>query len=192
MRIETPRLILRDFTFDDVEAVLAYQSTEDYLRYYPWESRSRLGVETLVERFIGWQHERPRTRYQVAITLKSGEALIGCCGVRTTSSDNSEGEFGCELNHEYWGRGYALEASRAIIDFGFAGLGLHRIYAECIAENQASIRLCESLGMRQEGLFRSRAWMKHRWWDSSIWAVLAEEWNSPEADTSALDTHTLS
>ena len=176
VRIRTQRLELRDFVFDDVEAVLSYQSSEDYLRYYPWESRSRLGVETLVERFIAWQHERPRTRFQVAITLQSSGALIGCCGVRTTSSDNSEGEFGCELNPGYWHKGYAVEASRAIIGFGFSAVGLHRIYAECVAENRASNRLCECLGMRQEGLFRNRTWMKQRWWDTSIWAVLSDEW----------------
>ncbi|MBX7259917.1 MAG: GNAT family N-acetyltransferase, partial [Candidatus Hydrogenedentes bacterium] len=170
MHIITPRLVLRDFGFADVDAVLAYQSTEEYLRFYPWEGRSRLGVETLVERFIGWQHERPRTRFQVAITLRSNDALIGCCGVRTTSSDNSEGEFGCELNPDHWGQGYAVEASRGIIDFGFNTVGLHRIYAECVAENEASIKLCKSLGMRQEGLFKNRAWMKQRWWDISIWA----------------------
>jgi len=179
MRIETQRLILREFMFDDVDAVLEYQSTEEYLRYHPWESRSRLGVETLIERFIGWQHERPRTRHQLAITLQSSGALIGCCGVRTTSSDNSEGEFGCELNPAYWLQGYAREASRVIIEFGFTEMGLHRIYAECIAENRASICLCEHLGMRQEGLFKNRTWMKQRWWDTSIWAVLAEEWFPP-------------
>jgi RimJ/RimL family protein N-acetyltransferase len=63
-----------------------------------------------------------------------------------------------------------------MIEFGFNGLGLHRIWAECVAENQASARVLEKLGMQREGRLREKRWMKGRWWDTLIYAILEPAW----------------
>ena len=61
MRLETPRLTLREYTEDDFAAVFAYQSDPRYLRYYPWEGRTLEDVQRFVRTFIDWQPRIPAT-----------------------------------------------------------------------------------------------------------------------------------
>ena len=82
MRLETSRLALREYTEDDIPAVLAYQGDPRYLRYYPWEGRTIEDAQRFVQTFIGWQSESPRRRFQLAVALRESGALIGSCGVR--------------------------------------------------------------------------------------------------------------
>jgi Acetyltransferases, including N-acetylases of ribosomal proteins len=125
--------------------------------------------------FIAQAAERPRTKFQLAIEIPSGE-IIGSCGIRITSPDGKQGSFGCELGQAYWGKGYAYEAACAVIGFGFTELGLHRIYAETISHNSSAIRLAEKLGMRVEGELREDRYFKGRWWNTTILSILRSEW----------------
>jgi len=149
MRVETGRLILRDFRPGDVDAVHAYQSDPRYLRYYEWTERPRRDVEAFVAMLVRWSAESPRLRYQLAITRRGEEAVIGCVGVRREASSSAGAEFGCELSPDHWGAGYALEASRAVLDLAFTRLGVAVVEARCVAANAAAVRLAERLGMRR-------------------------------------------
>lgn len=176
MKLETERLILRDFVEDDWHAMLAYTSDPLYLRYNdPIE-----GTKERAQEFIGWflaqQKEEPRIKFQLAITLKSNGLLIGNCGIRMDGVNSVEANIGYELDPKHWNHGYATEAARAIVDFGFARFGVHRITADCIAENTGSVHVLEKLGMKLEGHFREHKYFKDRWWDSLIYAILADEW----------------
>ena len=116
----------------------------------------------------------------MAITLPAeGSRLIGSCGVRVNDFARQEGNIGYELNPEYWRRGYATEAARAVMRFGFEQLGLHRIWAQCNADNRASVRVLEKLGMRCEAHFREHDFFKGRWWGSFVFAILQREWTPP-------------
>jgi ribosomal-protein-alanine N-acetyltransferase len=75
-----------------------------------------------------------------------------------------------------WGHGYAPEAARALLDFGFAALGVHRVWADCDPANAAPIRVLEKLGMRREGHLVENAWIKGAWADSLLYAILDHEW----------------
>jgi [ribosomal protein S5]-alanine N-acetyltransferase len=148
MELHTSRLLLRDFTLIDIDAVHAYQSEPRYLAHSPWRTRSRADVADFVQMLIEWSLARPRIRYQLAIV--HGAALIGSCGIRRSASDAIEAEFGCELAHAAWGQGYAAEASRAILAFGFRELRLRRILAKTTMTNSHAIALARRLGMREE------------------------------------------
>ncbi len=176
MKLQTERLILREFSDADWQAVLAYQRDPRYLRYYPWTERSAEDAHEFVSRFIVQQQIEPRTKFQLAVTLKSGGELIGNCGIRKDATESRSADIGYELSPTHWGRGYATEAARAIVDFGFTQLGVHRIWATCIAENTASAHVLEKLGMRLEGRLRENEYFKDRWWDTLIYAILAQEW----------------
>lgn len=176
MRRRTPRLLLRDFLPDDWRAVLAYQSDLRYQRYYPEVTRDEPAARRFVAMLIAMAEETPRCSFQLAITLPEDGQLIGNCGLRRRSVDATEGDIGYELDPTFWGRGYATEAAREMLRFGFAELRLHRIWAECIAENRASARVLEKVGMRQEGRLREKEWMRGRWWDVLIYGILAHEW----------------
>lgn len=156
MELRTERLLLRDVRPADVEAVLAYQSDPAYLRHYGRPAPSSEEVRALVEMLCRWADEVPRTRYQLAITLDG--RLIGTCGVRAEVPGATDAELGCELDPRHWGRGYAREASRAILDLGFATLGLRRVWARTAPENVRAIRLVEDVGLRRiaDGLYEAR------------------------------------
>ena len=91
--------------------------------------------------------------------LDSGR-LIGNCGIRRKPDNDWEADIGFELAPEYWGRGYATEAARAIVDFGFRELELHRISSWCIADNAASARVLERVGLRPEGRLRRNEYFR--------------------------------
>ena len=178
MHLTTERLILREFQASDWPAVLAYQSDPRYLRYYAWTDRTPEEVRAFVGMFLEQQRAQPRTKYQLAVTLKSTGQLIGNCGVRLAEEGAQVGDIGYELSPDHWGRGYATEAARAIMAFGFETLHLHRIWAECIAENTRSARVLEKLGMQLEGRLREHTFFKGRWWDLLRFGVLDQEWGS--------------
>jgi len=182
MLLYTPRLVLREFEEADWHAVAAYQSDPRYLRYYPWTTRTPADARAFVAMFIGWQREAPRYRYQLAITRRDDGRLIGNCGIRKAEAGASVAELGYELDPSYWHHGYATEAATAMLRFAFDDLDLHRVSAVCIAENVASTRVLERLGMRLEGRMREREYYKGRWWDVLLYAILAREWRAEHAE----------
>lgn len=179
MQITTERLILRDFVADDWTAVLKWQTDERYLRYYPWtQDRSEADVRDFLQRFLDWQNEEPRRRFQLAITLPETGEVIGDTGIRRKDANEFEADLGYELTPEQWGHGYATEAARAMLDFGFRELKLHRVSAHCIADNIASARVLEHLGMKPEGRLREAEEFKDRRWDLLLYAILEDEWRA--------------
>ena len=75
------------------------------------------------------------------------------------------------------GQGYATEAARALVSFGFGTLRLHRVFATCDVRNVASARVLEKVGMRREGHCRGDKWVRGQWRDSYIYAMLEDEWS---------------
>ena len=128
MELHTDRLILREFVSADWPAVLAYQRDPRYLRYYEWADRTPGDAQRFVQMFLDQQQEQPRRKFQLAVGLKAGGQLIGNCGIRQTAADAHEADIGYELAPAHWGHGYATEAARAIVQFGFAELKVHRIW----------------------------------------------------------------
>jgi RimJ/RimL family protein N-acetyltransferase len=191
LELTTKRLILREFNENDWPDVLAYQTDPLYLRYYDWTERTPEAVREFVQTFIAQQQEQPRTRFQLAIVLKSTGQLIGTCGIRMGCASAHEADIGYELSPLHWGHGYATEAARAIVKFGFGELGLHRIWSWCIADNTGSVRVLEKLGMRFEGRLREKEYFEERWWDTLLYAILDYEWRAQQEGASTdLGKHT--
>ena len=176
MQLETERLILREFLEDDRQAMAEYWSDPRYQRYYAEVDDVEGTVWHLVALFIAGQHEEPRRRWQLAVERKDDGRKIGNCGIRINAPVHREANIGYELNPDEWGQGFATEAARAIVRFGFEELGLHRIWAECNAENAGSVRVLTNLGMQREARFREHQWFRGRWWDTEIYALLEDQW----------------
>jgi RimJ/RimL family protein N-acetyltransferase len=179
--IRTDRLLLRDFCPADLPAYAHLRARPASIRFSPEEDAHAEKAEELLRLFLAWSEERPRLRYQLAVVLPS-RGLIGSVGVRVASVSERQGSFGCELDPCHWGCGYAREAARAVIGYGFCELGLHRVYAETLEQNAAAINLAEGLGMRREGTLRENRRFGGRWWNTTILSVLESEWSdSPTA-----------
>lgn len=181
MQLETPRLLLRDFRPDDAPALAACRADERYWRYYDRVDDVEANAREHVELFVRWQSEAPRTHFQLAIVLKHNDALIGDCGLRQHEQvsygtpNRLEADIGDELDPRHWRNGYATEAVRALLGYGFDTLNLHRVWAYCLAENEASWRLMERLGMRREGVLRANVRLQGRWADTYLYGLLAED-----------------
>jgi [ribosomal protein S5]-alanine N-acetyltransferase len=182
MKLETERLLLRDFVQDDWQRVLEYQSDPLYLRYYEWTERTPEAVQEFVGWFLDHQQQKPRIKFQLAVILKSNNQLIGNCGVRMDTPNAFQADIGYELDPKHWNHGYATEAAHAIVDFGFSTFGLHRVWSWCVADNLGSAHILEKLGMRLEGRLRENEYYKGRWWDTLMYGILEDEWEAHKQD----------
>ncbi|HZO87680.1 MAG TPA: GNAT family N-acetyltransferase [Chthonomonadaceae bacterium] len=176
MRLVTDRLLLRPFEEGDFEAAYAYRSNEQTARYWIGAPETAEEVRAFLKRCREYALQEPQTRYRFAIVLQAEGRVIGGCGLDITHLEWREGEIGYHLHPAYWGQGYATEAARALVGFGFEHLKLHRIVADCLAENPASARVMQKAGMQQEAHFRQNQWMAGRWQDTLAYAILASEW----------------
>lgn len=178
MQIETERLILREFVSDDWLVMARYWRDPRYQHFYPENDDPAPIVRELVERFVAAQATSPRLKRQLVIVERASDAMIGNCGIRINDPEIGEANIGYELDPDFWGHGYATEAARAIVRFGFEDLALHRIWAECIADNRGSWRVMERLGMRREAHVREHQHFRDRWWDTFTYAILDHEWQA--------------
>ena len=177
VKIETERLILREFEIDDWQAVLAYQRDHRYQQFYSFSERTETEAQDFVQKFLSQQSESPRRKYQLAVTIAGTDEVIGTCGIRRKAENDKEADIGFELAPWHWGNGFATEAAQSIVQFGFDELELHKISSKCIAENIASARVLENVGLRREGKLRDDEFFKNRWWDTLLFGILEEEWN---------------
>lgn len=181
--LATERLLLRDYEQSDWQSLYESISDPEAVRYRLSEIKTEEQVHAFIQRAVAEAQEKPRQRYQLAVLLKAENQLIGECELfvenfhHVEDFDNSQARIGYAFNPKYWGQGYATEAARAIVAFGFEQLKLHRIYAPCVPENIASARVLERIGMRREGHFRKSLWMKGCWVDVLLYAILDYEWH---------------
>lgn len=155
-RLETPRLVLRRLSLDDAEAVFtAYAQDPAVSRYTSWAPHGRIDDTRAFLRFYeeGWTHG---TVFSWAITCRDDGRLVGISDIRL---EGHRAEIGYVLAQSAWGHGYATEAARAVVAWGLAQPGLHRIWAVCDVENKASARVLEKVGMTREGCLRAWAAM---------------------------------
>ena len=176
--IETERLVLREFTMDDWSALHLYGSDPEVMKWLHLLPNSVERSREVVEQHISCQHEEPRTRYELAITLASTGELIGSSSIRMVWPRNRETSMGYVLRRDSWGKGYATEAAREMLRIGFELLEAHRVFASVDTENTGSIRVLHKLGMIEEGIFRQSHWSPaHKSWrDMYNYAILEDEW----------------
>jgi RimJ/RimL family protein N-acetyltransferase len=103
--------------------------------------------------------------------------LLGVTSLDITP-EHGHAELAYALAIEHWGKGYATEAAREVVDFGFETLGLERVHAAYYTRNAASGRVLEKLGFRPEGV-RPRMYFRFgEWLDLALVRVLREEWEA--------------
>jgi len=173
-QLETKRLILRDFKQEDQTAFQAFTSDKKYQQFYSEEDCLPDKALSLVEQFVSESKLTSRQNYNLAIIDKDSLRLIGVCGLRIQA--DLQASIGCGLNRHYHAAGLAQEAIECLFDFAFNRLKLHRLYAETISKNKAAIKLCQSVGMREEALFIENRYFKQTWWNTSVLAILKSEW----------------
>ncbi len=177
--IRTARLDLRPVAADDFAAIHTYQRRPEVCRYLYWGPLDEAGSRTSV----ATKSTRTTLResgdiLQLAVVVRETGTLVGDVTFVYTSREHRQGGIGYVFNPDHSGRGYATEASRALLELGFEELGLHRVQAELDGRNTASARLLERLGMRREGHLRENEFLDGEWTDEVVYAMLAREWRA--------------
>jgi [ribosomal protein S5]-alanine N-acetyltransferase len=148
MQLETTRLLIREFVESDLDAVYAYGSDPEVVRYMVFPPSTLEGTREHIVRCMALAAEQPRRGYDMGIALRSTGQIIG--GITLGVLDDADGEaaFSYLLNRAFWGQGYATEAFTEMLRFGFEELSLQRIADGCDVENSASARVMEKCGLR--------------------------------------------
>jgi RimJ/RimL family protein N-acetyltransferase len=147
---ETERVILRRWASGDIDLWLEHLNTPECTVHLGGVRTSEEVAEKFDKMDRGWE-ENGFSFLMVA--LRNGGAFLGTCGIARIENDAAPSELqgavqvGWQLRVDYWGRGYAVEAARAIMDFGFGRPGIDSIYSQTSHANRASWRVMEKLGM---------------------------------------------
>lgn len=177
--IVTERLRLRPFNRGDADAVFAYRRREDVAQYlFDGPMTHETATEVVGMRAGQFTLAGEGDKMFLAVDILEPHAMIGEVSLIWRDLANRQGEIGYIFNPVHHGHGYATEAAGALLELGFEGLGLHRIYARCAAANTASWRVMERLGMRREAHFREHVFVKGTWDEELIYAILEDEWRS--------------
>ena len=172
--LETPRLILRGFKNEDLEALVAYRSDPEIERYQMWQNYNQAQGQDLISGNKGLDF-RQAGRFQLALEYKQTQTLIGDLYLRIDESDHRLGEVGYTLAKQYHKQGLATEAMQALLTHCFETLKMHRLSASADPRNVPSLKLLERLGFRQEAYFVKSLWFKGQWADDVAYGLLKEE-----------------
>ncbi|MGN7479838.1 GNAT family N-acetyltransferase [Solibacillus silvestris] len=169
MHIKTKRLLIRKFELKDLQAVYEYTSDRNVMKYIP----EGVFTEETAKEFISLNMNDKAEKF--AVVLKDNNILIGHIFFGKYFGEHTY-EIGWVFNPKYYNKGYASEAAKAMLEFGFEKMKLHRIIATCQPENIPSYRVMEKIGMRREGNFKKCIPNENEWWDEYYYAILEEEW----------------
>jgi ribosomal-protein-alanine N-acetyltransferase len=147
-RIETPRLVLRDFTARDVDDLYEMDRDDRVMRYLGagLKGRTRAEVEQAIARVVERARSQPGYGLLHASVRDSGE-FAGACGVFPLEATR-EVELAYRLPFAQWGRGYATEMAAAVLRHALGALGLARVVGLTWPQNVPSQRVLEKIGMR--------------------------------------------
>lgn len=169
--LETSRLVLRPYAESDIPALTRLAGEREVaattLRIpHPYTEQNAREYLAICQ---AESNNGPVTRF--AITLRNTGEFCGGAGLRLDPA-HAHGELGYWLGVPFWGQGYATEAARAVIDYGFGDLGLYRIYASHFAGNNASGRILRKVGMKYEGRLRGHLCKWGEFLDSEFYGIL--------------------
>jgi ribosomal-protein-alanine N-acetyltransferase len=158
----------------DLDASLAVVGDPRVTRTLSFDTRTRREQAARLAEDVTRARTSPRSDYYLAITVGEDEHLIGVA--RLGLGSHRSAELGYALRADSWHRGYATEAARLLLDFGFAALGLHRVHAYCGPGNSASQAVLDRLGFTYEGRIRDHVLTSGAWRDSLLYGLLEQEW----------------
>jgi ribosomal-protein-serine acetyltransferase len=172
--LETPHLQLRALRRGDLDALdLAIQETLPQLvRWLPWAHPGHQRADT--RRYLRAARVA-RTRafaFEYVIVERAGGLVAGIASLHRLDWSRLSAGLGYWVRASRQGRGYATEAARALVEYGFAELHLHRIEAHVALENRASQRIPEKLGFTREGVARENEYINGSWLDHIQYGIL--------------------
>lgn len=176
--IETERLTMRPFHDGDLDIIMSLYSNEEIMRYMPNDIMDAKKAQKHLDKIIcGWE-EKPQVNFEMAVILTDTQEKIGRSRIHL-DYETDTAMIGWLLLKKVWGNGYAAEMTRALIDYSFDILKVHRVCALCHPKNIGSWKVLEKCRMRREAHFiQNCKYVKHGriiWEDELEYAILKSE-----------------
>lgn len=173
--LHTDRLSLRAMHVIDAEDMYDYAKRPEVTKFLLWREHEDISFTRDYLSYIGTRYALGDF-YDWAIIERESRRMIGTCGFTRIDTANNLAEIGYVLNPDFHGRGYATEAVKRIIDFGFSELEFNRIEARFMQGNEPSLRLMKRVGMTFEGYMRDLVFVKGEYKTVGISSVLRSEY----------------
>lgn len=170
--LETERLILRKIIDSDAEMLYdnIYNNFEWYKFYFQFPFKNLNEYKVLISAYENLYLKGNYFRW--GIVDKKTDEMIGLVQLHSNDSLNNSCKIGCVIGYDYNKRGYAKEAVDRMIKFSFEKLNYHRIEANIVVENLASIKLAESLGMMYESTKKECYKLGDDYYDQKVYVLL--------------------
>ena len=176
--ITTERLRLRRLSPDDAGNIHALFGDPEVLRFLtkPLVTSRDDGLER-IGLFDGKFQRQESLDWAIELGA-DGRTFIGICGISSWNRTDRRVDIGYALLREYWGRGFATEAARAIVRWCFENLDVHRVQADCTDGNIGSERVLLNCGFHHEGTWRESCWEHGRFVNIKQFGLLRREWEA--------------
>jgi [ribosomal protein S5]-alanine N-acetyltransferase len=174
--LKTQRLVLEDMNGLDLENVRRMACDPAIMKYVFIWLENEEQIAGFVQHAIDEAGRPDRQGYILAVRVPGTGDFAGFVLFEIDPEQPTTAEAGCILRPDYWKAGYATEILRALLAFGFATLGLHRVYAKCDEKNHASAHVLEKCGLVYEGTLREHVWLRDHWRSTRYYGMLAEEY----------------
>lgn len=170
------RVTLRTVEREDVDVLQRALNEPAFQRGFLLESpRNREMVEERVEDTVEADDD------SVYLLVSVDGDAVGGVSLREVRPHQDHGMLAYWLLPRERGHGYATEGAALLVDHAFEQVGLHRVYAWTIADNEASRALLERLGFAHEGTYREHVFTRGRYRDTEHYGLLASEWDGVDA-----------
>ncbi|MFC5602469.1 GNAT family N-acetyltransferase [Sporosarcina koreensis] len=177
--LETNRLLLRRIEKDDAHDIFTYLSDIEVMKHYgtkPFQTVDE--AIKAISKYESLFNENRGVRW--GITIKEDNKVIGSCAFHNMVSEHFRTDISFVLSKDFWGRGIAQEALKAVIKYGFEYLNINRIEAVIEPSNVPSQKLVERLGFSKEGVLRSYEYFDGKFDDLYMFSLLKSDFDSDE------------
>lgn len=177
--LETERLVIRRVYSTDI-TLFAATSDIEVVKYEPWKPHEDVTqLMEYINRVFDNYEEGNCTEW--TIELEETSEPIGMINIHNVNKTHKHGELGFWIAKQYWNKGYATEACKAVICHAFAELGFCRIHSLTAAENKPCLRVLNKTGMTQEGILRKYMYLNSTKMkelsDVAVFSILKDEFN---------------
>jgi ribosomal-protein-alanine N-acetyltransferase len=178
MRLQTPRLLLRDLRDSDFDAVHAYASDPEVVRYTSFGPNTENETRAFLAASVLEPAVSPRRSHTFGVIERHSQRLIGGCGVTCSDATGRQLALGYCLNRTVWRQGYGKETAAELTRFGFEVLDARRMWAWVFTQNEPSARILDGLGYRREGVGKESLFARGSWHDVWTFALLRSEYEA--------------
>jgi len=181
MFLETDRLFLRPYTMEDLNDLHEIVSQKEVMKYLPEDVMSLEQTKrtlTWIIECYGKNTSQHIVKFSVGVLHKEENKLIGWCGLGPLEFEPSQIEIYYGLSRDHWGKGFATEGAKALLDYGFQVIGLDKIVAIVMPENIASKKVIEKIGMIYQKQVKNLPEKYKAYEGDYYYSLTKEEYNS--------------